>query len=272
MPVPSGNRSRLRTGGGFTISNTRKSIKPASSACHVMGEATNVSSCPATSSITTCEGSFLPQPRASRVAAGIPRATAVTSKSRIAGIRAPAGRCDASSHHSSAVASEAHVPGPGRSRPAPKNVAIRVAQRGAAGPVVSSALARLLGSFVGIVGIAGLRIVQRTGDDMAAAGPLAQVNQRQRSLQKGNSGSLASTIFLQVGHRRLRTRFIRQLPVVSSHSSVPSRAGIGQNFASLIKCRIACSITTDNRQPATDHCLLATVTRFAPPGHSRALR
>src|SRR5208283_5216826 len=30
---------------------------------------------------------------------------------------------------------------------------------------------------------------------------------RQRSLQQGNSGSLASTILLQVGHRKLRTRF-----------------------------------------------------------------
>ena len=39
MPVPSGSFSRLRTGGGFRMSNARKSIKPASSACHTMGHA-----------------------------------------------------------------------------------------------------------------------------------------------------------------------------------------------------------------------------------------
>lgn len=134
IPVPSGSLSKLRTGGGLTISNARKSIKPASRACHVMGHAISVTSCPATSSITTCDGSFLPHPRASSVAAGMPIATASAISSTITGIRAEGGRCAANSHHNNTVASEPHVPGPGRNRPAPKNVATRVAHRGAGGP------------------------------------------------------------------------------------------------------------------------------------------
>ena len=159
MPVPSGSRSRLRIGGGFTMSNTRKSIKPASSACHTMGHAISVTSCPATSSITTCEGSFLPQPRASSVAAGIPIATTTTISSTMTGSRADGGRCDASSHHSSAVASDPHVPGPGRRRPTPKKVATSVAHGGAGR--IRRRFSRAFCRALGVVGIVGLRIVQR---------------------------------------------------------------------------------------------------------------
>ena len=155
------------------MSNPRKSIKPASSACHTMGHAMNATSCPATSSITTCEGSFWPQPRASKVAAGIPIATASAISSTITGTRAKAGRCEASSHQSNVVASEVQVPGPGRNRPTPKNVATSVAQRGAAR---SPASLGLLEWLVGIAGMAGLRIVKWAGDDIAAARPFAQVN------------------------------------------------------------------------------------------------
>src|SRR5271157_1218903 len=73
------------------------------------------------------------------------------------------------------VASEPHVPGPGRNRPAPKNVATSVAHRGAGGSVTAASLL-LLGALVGIVGIVGLRIIQRAGDDISATRPLAQVN------------------------------------------------------------------------------------------------
>src|ERR1035438_1079790 len=175
IPVPSGNLSRRRTGGGLTISNARKSIKPASSACHTIGHAIRVTSCPATSSITTCEGSFLPHPRASSVAAGMPIATTSAISSTITGIRADGGRCEANSHHNKTVASEPHVPGPGRNRPAPKNVATRVAHRGAGGPISPGSL-YFLASLARVVGIVGLRIVQRGGDDIAAARPLAKVN------------------------------------------------------------------------------------------------
>jgi hypothetical protein len=165
----------LRTGGGLTISNARKSIKPASSAGHPMGHVTSVSSCPATSSITTCDGSFLPHPRASRVAAGMPIATTTAVSTTITGIRAAEGRCEANSHHNNTVASDPHVPGPGRNRPAPKKVATRVAHRGAGGPISPGSL-RLFASLARVVGIVGLRIVQRGGDDICAARPLTQVN------------------------------------------------------------------------------------------------
>ena len=92
MPVPSGSFSRLRIGGGFTISNARKSIKPASSGFQRMGQAIRVTSCPATSSMTTCCGSFLPQPRASSVAAGIPMAVTTTISTRMTGTRADGGK------------------------------------------------------------------------------------------------------------------------------------------------------------------------------------
>ena len=169
QPFQAAHRRRLNN------IEARKSIKPASSACHTMGHAIRVSSCPATSSITTCDGSFLPHPRASSVAAGMPIAATTTISSTITGIRADGGRCEANSHHNKTVASEPHVPGPGRNRPAPKNVATSVAQRGAGGPVSPGSL-WLFASLVRVVGIVGLRIVQRGGDDIAAARPLAQVN------------------------------------------------------------------------------------------------
>ncbi len=175
IPVPSGSLSKLRTGGGLTISNARKSIKPASRACHVMGHAISVTSCPATSSITTCDGSFLPHPRASSVAAGMPIATASAISSTITGIRAEGGRCAANSHHNNTVASEPHVPGPGRNRPAPKNVATRVAHRGAGGPIGPGSLC-LLASLVRVAGIVCLRIVQWGGDHIGPARPLAEIN------------------------------------------------------------------------------------------------
>src|SRR5580704_2360533 len=145
MPVPSGSFSRLRIGGGFTISNARKSIKPQSRGFQGMGQAISVTNCPATSSITTCDGSFLPQPRASSVAAGMPIAVTTTIRTRITGTRAYGGSCDARSHHSSAAASDPQVPGPGRSRPAPKNVATIVAHLGADELVAAVSVGFLVG-------------------------------------------------------------------------------------------------------------------------------
>src|SRR5206468_4061359 len=82
--TPSGSCSRRRSsGGGFTMSNPRKSIKPSKRDFHDIGTAINAISWPATSSMTTHCGSFEPLALETRVAAGIP--TAIASRaSRIA--------------------------------------------------------------------------------------------------------------------------------------------------------------------------------------------
>src|SRR5215469_5004905 len=155
-------------GGGFMMSNTRKSIKPASKGFQRMGHAIRVTSCPPTSSMTTCDGSFLPQPRASRVAEGMPTAVMMMIRTMITGIRANTGSCVASPHQSSTVASEPHVPGAGRKRPTPKKVATV--------PAFEDASVGLFAMAFRIAGIVGLRVVQRRGDDVSAACPLAEVN------------------------------------------------------------------------------------------------
>ncbi len=80
MPVPSGSRSSRRIGNGFQISKTRKSIRPARNVFQASGTAMSATSCPATSSMTTNCGSFKPEARATRVAAGIPMS--VTTRGR----------------------------------------------------------------------------------------------------------------------------------------------------------------------------------------------
>src|SRR5215469_9244025 len=162
-------------GGGFMMSNTRKSIKPASKGFQRMGHAIRVTSCPPTSSMTTCDGSFLPQPRASRVAEGMPTAVIIMIRTMITGIRAVAGSCVASPHQSSTAASEPHVPGAGRRRPTPKEVATAVAHFGAVLAFEDTSVG-LFDMAFRIAGIVGLRIVQRRGDDVSAARPLAEVN------------------------------------------------------------------------------------------------
>ena len=91
----------------------------------------NVMNCPATSSITTHCGSFFPEARATRVAAGMPAAiAAAASRTGAIGCQ-PTGIPRLTAHHSRTVAADAQLPGPGRSRPVPKNVAMSVAQAGA---------------------------------------------------------------------------------------------------------------------------------------------
>src|SRR4051812_14953270 len=129
MPVPSGSRSRRRSGGGFVMSNTRKSIRLRTRYFHTAGTAIIAINCPATSSMTTNPGSWTPLSRETIVEARIP--TTVTRKLRtMHAIHC----CDASTfvastHHNSTVAAEAHVPGPGFTSPMPKNVAMTQAQR-----------------------------------------------------------------------------------------------------------------------------------------------
>lgn len=132
IPVPSGSLSNCRTGGGFTISNARKSIKPARKVFHASGTAMSAINCPATSSITTICGSFLPDACETRVAAGIPTAMTTTAKASAATVRRFGGSQWHTAPQSTTVAADPHVPGPGFSRPIPKKVAIAVAQSGAA--------------------------------------------------------------------------------------------------------------------------------------------
>jgi hypothetical protein len=124
MPAPSGNRSTCRMGGGFRISNPRKSIKPASIVFHVTGAASKVIHWPATSSITTNCGSLIPERRAATVAAGIPTAIDnAASAAKMIDCQSGLIHCPRM-YQVTTAAADPQVPGPGRSRPRPKNVAI----------------------------------------------------------------------------------------------------------------------------------------------------
>src|SRR5271165_50945 len=206
-----------------------------------MGQAIRVTSWPATSSMTMCEGSFVLQPRASSVAAGIPIAVTTTISTSITGTRAAAGSCDANAHQSSTAASEPHVPGPGRNRPAPKKVATNVAQAGAVLDVAAASVG-FFDMIVGVAGIVGLRIVERTRNHITAARPLAEVNQAaalaaEREL--GNAAennppadgtSQAGNTLLFPGHRstyRMRaTRSYSCASVISHRQNSPSRGSL----------------------------------------------
>src|SRR5512135_125944 len=98
------------------------------------------------------------------------------------------------SHHSSTVAAEAKVPGPGRKRPQPKKVAMSQASLPALGRATAASLLSGLVLLAGIIGVlvcprtllispgVGLeahffRIRNGSGNDVAATGPLAQIYQ-----------------------------------------------------------------------------------------------
>src|SRR5208282_3977310 len=133
MPVPSGSRSNRRIGNGFQISKTRKSIRPARKVFQASGTAMSVTNCPATSSMTTNCGSFRPEDRATSVAAGIPMRVAAAAATMVAEVRLVSGIRELANAHSTAVANDAQVPGPGLRRPAPKKVATSVAHNAAWG-------------------------------------------------------------------------------------------------------------------------------------------
>src|SRR5450631_4418141 len=171
MPAPSGRRSSWRTGGGLTISNALKSIKPSSRDCHATGAAIRVISWPATSSITTNCGSLRPLARATCVAAGIPTTTAAKA-SRPAAQGCQTGVIQrATSHHRSTVVADPQVPGPGRKYPTPPKVATRVTQSGAR-PPRSGVFIRLSGKIFDVI-----TVLHRRRNHVAAAGPLAQIKQ-----------------------------------------------------------------------------------------------
>src|SRR4051812_26984816 len=184
IPVPSGKCSSPRIGNGFTMSKPRKSISPAKRHCQFRGTAMNATICPATSSITTCDGSSLPSARATRVAAGIPMRVAPTAAAMAISGREAGAANRAKPPQSNVVATEAHVPGPGRPKPAPKNVATAHAQSGA---FTFAGLMDVAAVFVVVVAMAILvhflhsldvfGIGDGTGDYITSAGPFSQVNQ-----------------------------------------------------------------------------------------------
>ncbi len=191
IPVPSGSFSRFLTGTGFHISKTRKSISPASRAFQCRGAPTNVMSWPATSSITTCCGSFLPDARATRVAAGIPTPIANTASNMMTGNRNGGGtRYPPIKDHRTTVVVDPQVPGPGFIVPTPKNVPTSHAQIGPRVEVEVATSVWLVSMIcfrpapparrrrpLRVIGLAArLRIVHRSRNHITAARPLAEVD------------------------------------------------------------------------------------------------
>jgi len=171
----------------------------------------SVMSWPAVSSMTTNCGSFSPEARATRVAAGIPIATASTARAVFVGTIHAAGRKREMAAQASIVKSDPQVPGPGFRRPAPKKVATSVAHSGAGVP-----FAAIWGSCA--MGVQSSRSGWRefdscsnssemsfTGEEMTYC-PLAHLPRsivRQCPLQKGKSRFALVTGFLQIGQRSL---------------------------------------------------------------------
>ena len=172
IPVPSGSRSSRRMGNGFKISKTRKSIRPARNVFQASGTAMRAVSCPATSSITTNCGSLSPEARATRVAAGMPMSVTSAAAMMVDQERLAWGIAKLASAQRTTVASDAHVPGPGLSRPAPKKVATAVAQSGARGrdaPATAGGTpALLLGAALSRVGVGAGSVLdgRSKGDSM----------------------------------------------------------------------------------------------------------
>ena len=115
------------------MSKTRKSIRPTRNVFQASGTAMSATSWPATSSITTNCGSFAPDARSTCVAAGIPIRVTSAAAMIVAQVRASGGMRELISAQTITVATDPQVPGPGWRRPAPNNVATRVAHTGARG-------------------------------------------------------------------------------------------------------------------------------------------
>jgi len=83
-------------------------------------------------------------------------------------------------HQMSTAAADPHVPGPGRSRPAPKKVATRVAQSGAGGSARRSHISvgsLFIASVANILDFRVVGVLHWRGDDILSASPFAQINQ-----------------------------------------------------------------------------------------------
>src|SRR5258706_10879662 len=77
--------------------------------------------------MTTNCGSFRPDARAARVAAGIPTSVTAMAAAMVDQVRASNGMRQLATAHKITVATDAQVPGPGLSRPTPPNVATSIA-------------------------------------------------------------------------------------------------------------------------------------------------
>jgi len=177
MPVPSGNRSSWRTGGGFRISKARKRIKPTSSVLHETGTNSIVIHWPATSSITTDGGSFTCKALANRVAAGIPVAIVSNARPTNTTHWKGTGVHRATIAQIRSAAADPQVPGPGRSRPAPKNVA-SVDQSGA---VLTAGVLSAVTSLIFILPGTGMLeqvtdVLHRRGYYVLSTGPFAKID------------------------------------------------------------------------------------------------
>lgn len=198
-----------------------------------------VISCPAVSSMTTNCGSFKPELRATRVAAGIPMTTARAANPMLTGTTHGPGSHRDTMAQTITVAREPQVPGPGFIRPAPKNVATSVAQRGARGRVVTSSGRELgagtLGSLVlFIIRMAGvgrwfeflIGIGQRGRYDVVSPGPLTQINRAATLAAKREFGVRTLHRILADGATQLENtlRHSQRNGVFSREFSQPGRS------------------------------------------------
>jgi hypothetical protein len=201
------------------MSNPRKSIKPSTRDFHAAGSARNGMSWPATSSITIDCGSLSPVFRATEVAAGTPTAMVKPVSKTKAGTCQLGRMTQVKSHQTSVVANEAQVPGAQGICPIPKPVATSSAQLevlAVAGCVViepglqeEGMVSHRRSHYSSSEGGSGVESdMSRVGEEITYA-PLAHLPKsisRQRSLQKGKSGSVFPTGFLQTGQSSWTTR------------------------------------------------------------------
>jgi hypothetical protein len=127
------------------------------------------------------------------VAAGTPIAIVRTARENATGGCQPGEIQRARSHHKRTVAAEAQLPGPGRSRPTPKKVAMRLAQSGVRAWAVSLAPS---GFFIRILGYALGGFRQRRRDYIGATGPFAKVNKTAALAAEGKVGISVLNRFL----------------------------------------------------------------------------
>jgi len=179
MPHPPGNCSNCRVGHGFQISNKRNKPKPSATAFQFRCVAPESAiHCPATSSITTICGSS--RPNCSAVAPADQTATGKSARAAAAQIK---GGMPKKGSTSTAAASEPTVPGAFGTNPQPNQVLRTRATNYSASSSISIMPAC-------------------KGSEMTyfSEAQLPKSTVRQRSLQKGKSGSPKATDFLQMGH------------------------------------------------------------------------
>src|SRR5262249_44966809 len=99
---------------GFTMSNTRKSIRLANRYFQCGGTPMRAIIWPATSSITTKPGSALPLSLATTVEGAIPSSVTAAATVTATGTSQAGGTTRLAPHHSNTMAIAAYVPGPGR--------------------------------------------------------------------------------------------------------------------------------------------------------------